>query len=105
MPEHTNHITIDAWSADCDDGECDHIDEDGMPDDLSACVSFPMEVCVDCQVERGLTSDPAWWEGELSPWPHDPEDHEPTPPLVQHGPEVEPTIFKPSLCRSEGRES
>lgn len=105
MAEHTNHITIDAWSADCIEGECDHIDEDGMPDDLSACVSFPMEVCVDCQVERGLTSDPAWWEGALSPWPHDPEDHEPTPPLVQHGPEVEPTIFKPSLCRSEGRES
>ena len=69
MSDHTEHITIDAWSADCIERECEHIDEDGMPDDLSACPSFPMEVCVDCQVERGLTSDPAWWEGALSPWP------------------------------------
>lgn len=96
MPEnkHAEHVSVDAWSADCIEGECDHVDENGMPDDLSVCPSFSMEVCVDCQVERGLTSDPAWWEGALSPWPHEPEARELTPPLVPHGPEAEPPIFK-----------
>lgn len=95
MNAHEEHVTIEAWSADCIEGECEHVDEDGMPDDLSACPGFDMEVCVDCQVERGLTNDPAWWEGALSPWPHEPEDREPSPPQrVVHGPDPEPPIFK-----------
>lgn len=94
MAEHTEHVTVDAWAADCIEGECEHVDEDGMPDDMSACASFRMEVCVGCQVERGLTSDPAWWEGALSPWPCE-YVPEPAVPLMQHGPGAEPQKFKP----------
>lgn len=90
---HTEHVTVEAWSADCIEGECDHIDENGMPDDLTACPSLPMEVCVGCQVERGLTSDPEWWEGALSPWPCEFRP-EPAVPLMTHGPEPEPPLFK-----------
>ena len=93
---HAEHVTVDAWWEDCIEGECDHVDEDGMPDDLSACPSFRMEVCVDCQVERGQTNDPAWWEGSLAPWPHESDGRKTMPPLVLHGPEAEPPIFKPS---------
>ena len=30
MGEHTEHVTVEAWAADCIEGECEHIDEDGM---------------------------------------------------------------------------
>lgn len=99
MAEHTEHVTVDAWAEDCIEGECEHVDEDGMPDDLSACASFQMEVCVGCQVERGLTSDPAWWEGALSPWPCE-YVPEPAVPLMQHGPGAEPPKFKPQPADS-----
>lgn len=97
MTNHTEHIEVTVWSMDCIDGDCEHVDEEGMPDDLSTCPSSEMEACVDCMVERGYPADPGdGWEGAIAPWPH----REPAPPLVPHGPEPEPAIFKRSWGQS-----
>lgn len=53
------------------------------------------------EVDRGMTNDPAWWEGALSPWPCE-FRLEPAVPLMPHGPEGEPPKFKPSMhCRKD----
>ena len=92
MAEHQEHVTVEAWSMDCVEGECEHRNEDGEPEDLSACEGFEMEVCVDCMVARGHDRDPKWWEGAFDKWPCTAL----LPPLVEHGPEPEPPIFKRS---------
>ena len=94
MNAHTEHVTIpDSLAADCFYGECEHVDEDGMPDDFSACPPVVFEVCVDCMDERGEGKDPALWEESLAKWPCTAH----LPPLVQHGPELMPPIFKPAF--------
>ena len=96
---HTEHVTvIDALAANCVDGECEHVDENGMPDDYSACPRVVVEVCVDCMEARGDGRDPVWWES-LAMWPCTAH----VPPLVQHGPELMPPIFKPAF-HPTGRE-
>ncbi len=92
MTEHTRHTVLEtAVAADCYYGECEHIDENGEPDDFSACPRVPVEVCVDCMVERGLGDDPAYWE-DLAPWPHTERD-QPLPGGAElQGP---PAILKP----------
>ena len=67
--EHAEHVQVEAWSMDCIDGDCEHRDDDGKPEDLSACPSAPMEVCVDCMEIAGAGHDPKQWEERLSPWP------------------------------------
>lgn len=107
MPEHVDHVTVDeALAADCFYGECEHIDEDGMPDDFSTCPTFSLEVCVDCMEDAGYGRDPGLWEDSLRKWPHDP-DRAITPTLDQIQTDAadsglsvvveEPSIFKPGL--------
>jgi len=76
MSTHTEHATaIDARWENCLEGECDHVDEEGQPEDMSACPVVALEVCVDCMDERGHGRDPgAWDDVALVEWPH-PETH------------------------------
>lgn len=70
---HKEHVTVDtAYWADCLEGECEHVDEDGLPEDMSACPRVPpFEVCVDCMDAEGFGRDPAHWDDvPLTPWPH-----------------------------------
>ncbi|MBC6496089.1 hypothetical protein BEP68_14760 [Microbacterium sp. 4-7] len=70
---HVEHITVaTAYREDCLEGECDHVDEDGEPDDMSACSPVPaFEVCVDCMEADGHGRDPEHWDDvPLVPWPH-----------------------------------
>ena len=67
--EHAEHVQVEAWSMDCIDGDCEHRDEDGKPEDLSACPSSLMEVCVDCMEIAGVGRDPKHWEAVLHEWP------------------------------------
>jgi hypothetical protein len=69
---HAEHVTIEwAYEADCLEGECVHVDEDGEPDDLSACPTVPpFEVCVDCMDDKGVGRDPENWDdAPLTAWP------------------------------------
>lgn len=68
---HTEHVRVtECWHMDCTEGDCDHRDEFGEPEDLSACPPAPMDVCVGCMVDRGAGADPAHWEdAPLIPWP------------------------------------
>jgi len=68
--EHLEHVRLDAYSMDCIEGECDHRDEDGQPEDLSACPTSQMEVCVDCQEIGGASREPSNWE-VYAEWPCD----------------------------------
>lgn len=86
--KHEEHITLETWNADCIEGECDHVDEDGMPEDLSACPSSQTKVCVDCMDEQEKGRDPDLWE-QVTAWPCDD-----TPPEASPAPE--PSIFKPT---------
>ena len=77
MSDHSEHVTVTtARLYDCLEGECDHVDEDGEPDDMSLCPTLTLEVCVDCMdgiEDRGR--DPERWDDvELHEWPH-PEPH------------------------------
>lgn len=84
MAEHTERVTItDALNWDCVEGECEHIDEDGQPEDWWACPKITIEVCVDCMDERGHGRDQRFWEELVS--------HTDTP---EPEPEPEPSIFK-----------
>lgn len=111
MTEHSDHVTVDdALGADCYYGECDHVDEDGMPDDFSECPTFSLEVCVDCMEDAGYGRDPSLWEDSLRKWPHDP-DRAITPTLDQvqaHAADSglrvvveEPSIYKPGLMNPQ----
>lgn len=69
-PVHTEHVTFtQAWPLDCIEGDCEHRNEFGEPEDLSACPNTPMEVCVQCMVNLGAGSDPRGWEETLLSWP------------------------------------
>lgn len=85
---HTEHVTVEAWSMSCVEGDCDHIDENGQPEDLSSCPSSLVQVCVECMVRAGHPRDTAHWEGPFTPWPH--PDTEMVPVRVP------PRLFKPS---------
>lgn len=93
---HTEYVTIpDAIDADCLYGECEHIDENGEPEDLSACPKYEVRVCLDCMEAAGHGRDQDGWElGEVSliEWPC----ADRAPLLVERGPEPEPPLFKPS---------
>lgn len=72
--EHQEHVTVSwAYAATCLEGECEHVDENGEPEDLSACPTAPpFEVCVDCMDDEGRGRDPEDWDDvPLMPWPHD----------------------------------
>lgn len=90
MNEHLEHKTIsNAFAEDCFYGECEHVDENGEPEDFSACPAIALEVCVDCMVERGQGSDPERWEDVLVGWPHGPKgESAPEAP-------IQPAILKP----------
>lgn len=69
---HEEHVTVDtAYWADCLEGECEHVDEDGEPSDLSACPRVPaFEVCVDCMDADERGRDPEQWDDvPLIGWP------------------------------------
>ena len=68
---HTEHVHVaECWPRDCLEGECEHRDEDGQPEDMTACPATPMEVCVGCMVDSGAGADPSVWEdAPLYPWP------------------------------------
>lgn len=90
MTDHLEHRTVpNALGEDCFYGECEHLDENGQPEDFSACPTISLEVCVDCMVERDHGSDPEFWEDGLVAWPHEPKE-EPTP----EAPKL-PAILKP----------
>lgn len=90
MTDHLEHRTVpNALGEDCFYGECEHLDENGQPEDFSACPTISLEVCVDCMVEHGHGSDPEFWEDGLVAWPHEPKE-EPTP----EAPKL-PAILKP----------
>lgn len=76
MSGHSEHVTVtDARWQDCLEGECDHPDEDGQPEDMSTCPSLTVEVCVECMVEDERGRDPRHWDDcELHPWPHPESD-------------------------------
>lgn len=89
MPDHKERVTItDALGWDCVEGECEHIDEAGQPEDWSACPKLTIEVCVDCMDEREFGRDPRFWEELVS---------HTEPPMPD--PVPEPAIFKPSPDR------
>ncbi len=68
---HTRHVLVtECWPADCIEGECEHRDEWGEPEDMSVCPPTPMEVCIDHMIERGLGGDPRRWDdAPLDEWP------------------------------------
>lgn len=100
MTAHARHIEVEAWPADCLEGECEHVDEWGEPEDMSACPSLQFDTCVDCMVEEGRGDDPGDWDDTpLMPWPHPgSEGWTETPP-------AEPSIFRePPAARQVCRE-
>lgn len=68
---HSEHVTVtDARDYDCLEGECEHLDEDGQPEDLSACPTLTLEVCVDCMAEHERGRGPEDWDDlPLTEWP------------------------------------
>lgn len=69
---HAEHVTVSwAYWGNCLEGDCEHLDEDGQPEDLSACPNVPpFEVCVDCMEEDGRGRDPEHWDDvPLIAWP------------------------------------
>lgn len=68
---HTEHVTVtDARDYDCLEGECEHVDEDGQPEDMSACPVLTLEVCVDCMAEHERGRNPeGWGDLPLATWP------------------------------------
>lgn len=87
MSEHNEHVTAsETWPTSCLEGECEHRDEEGQPEDMSVCPSSPYEVCIDCMDEGGFGRDPLYWDdAPLSGWPHEPKP-EPVAPM--------PALFK-----------
>lgn len=78
VAEHAEHVTVStAYPEDCLEGECDHRDEDGEPEDMTACTPVPpFEVCVDCMDLAGCGRDPECWDDvPLIAWPHTEEQH------------------------------
>lgn len=100
MAEHAEHRTLEAWPEDCVEGECDHRDEDGEPQDLTVCPSIMFDVCVDCMDEEGAGREREGWDFRtLLPWPH---------PLsagwTETPPPQEVAIFNPSPDPNESEE-
>lgn len=57
---HKQHVTVEEeWPLDCIEGDCEHRDEDGQPEDLSVCPPIPMEVCIGCMVTGGSARIPS----------------------------------------------
>lgn len=69
---HSEHVTVNwAYWGNCLEGDCEHVDEDGQPEDLSACPNVPpFEVCVNCMDDDGRGRDPEHWDDvPLIAWP------------------------------------
>lgn len=67
---HTEHVTVtDVREWDCLEGGCDHLDERGEPEDMSACPIFTVEVCVRCMVDRYGLGPGEWEDLSLVEWP------------------------------------
>ncbi|WP_292727127.1 hypothetical protein [Microbacterium sp. UBA837] len=68
--KHAEHVKVDAYAADCLEGECEHVNEWGEGD-LELCPVIKFDTCIDCMDEAGAGRDPEGWEEwPLNAWPH-----------------------------------
>ncbi|MGW9020674.1 hypothetical protein ACWGOE_04220 [Leucobacter chromiiresistens] len=68
---HARHLLVtECWPLSCLEGDCDHRDENGEPEDMTVCPPTPMEVCVGCMIAEGRGAAPDHWDDcPLEAWP------------------------------------